>query len=103
MDALEKIMSDYKRHGSKSNRKEQVEKIRNFLEFNGLVHPKQIKNAHVIKFYKHLRAKNRSERTIYYYFLALKQLFSLLGRSEPPKPLITPLQNQKNRNQTENF
>lgn len=95
MDALEKIMSDYKRHGSKSNRKEQVEKIRNFFEFTGLVHPQQIKNAHVIKFYKHLRAKNRSERTVYYYFLALKQLFSLLGRSEPPKPLITPLQNEK--------
>lgn len=95
MDALEKIMSDYKRHGSKSNRYEQVEKIRNILIFNGLSHPHQLKNAHIIKFYKHLRAKKRSERTIYYYFLALQKLFSLLGRSEPPKPLFTPLQNEK--------
>lgn len=87
MDALEKIMSNYKRHGSKSNRREQVEKLRNVLEFNGLTNPHQLKNHHVIKFYKHLKANNRSERTIYYYFLALKQLFSAMGRTEPPKPL----------------
>jgi hypothetical protein len=89
MDALEKLMSGYKRHGGKSNRAEQVAKIRTAMQWLGITHPKQFTNHLVIKFYKHLRNEKRADKTIYNYYLSFKQLYQVLGRESVPLPGLT--------------
>jgi hypothetical protein len=88
MDALEKLMSDYKRRGGKANRREQVAKIRHAMNYLGLTHPAQFSNHHIIKWYKQLRSEAKAEKTIYNYYLAFRQLYDALGRARPPVPYI---------------
>lgn len=87
---LERIMNSYKRHGGKKNRREQVGKIRAacaFLE----VDPHNLGKNQINRFYEHLRASNRSLKTINNYYYAFAALYQELGRkSKPPRPTDTP-------------
>lgn len=86
---LERIMNTYKRHGGKRNRREQVGKIRAacaFLE----VDPHNLGKNQIKRFYEHLRASNRSIKTINNYYYAFASLYKELGRnSKPPRPTDT--------------
>jgi hypothetical protein len=87
MNKTDRLLSLYKRKGGKENRAEQVTRIKAVLRHAHVNDPYQLGNKQVIDFYKYLRSKNTSERTIYYYYLALRVLYELLGRKEPPKPI----------------
>lgn len=88
-DEIDSMASLYKRHGGKKNRSEQVAKIRRVLS-----HAKnkyQTKSVHemgarqIISFWKENRSL--SDRTLYAYWLALRELYSWLNRTgTPPKP-----------------
>ena len=89
MDEIEVLSSVYKRHGGKKNRRNQVAKIRKVFEYAKIEH--QIKSVHqlgskqIVSFYK--ANEKLSEKTMYAYWLALKELYNWLNRSgEPPKP-----------------
>ena len=86
MDKIDKLLNLYARKGGKANRREQIGRIRAVLDFSGITNPEQLGNKHIVSFYKHLREKKSSQRTQYYYWLALCVLYEVLGRKEPPKP-----------------
>lgn len=82
----DKLLSLYSRKGGKENRAEQVTRIKAVLRHANLSDPYQLGNRQIIAFYTHLRAKKASQRTIYYYYLAISTLYELLGRKKPPEP-----------------
>jgi hypothetical protein len=82
----DRLLSLYSRKGGKKNRAEQVTRIKAVLRHAHVSDPYQLGNKHVIDFYKYLRSKNTSERTIYYYYLSIINLYKILGRSKPPEP-----------------
>jgi hypothetical protein len=90
MNKTDRLLSLYSRKGGKENRAEQVTRIKSVLRHAKTKDPYQLGNKQVIDFYKYLRAKKTSERTIYYYYLALRVLFELMGRKEPPEPHYKP-------------
>jgi hypothetical protein len=87
MNKTDRLLSLYARRGGKENRAEQVTRIKAVLRHANISDPYQLGNKQIIAFYAHLRAKEAAPRTIYYYYLALRVLFDLMGRKEPPKPL----------------
>lgn len=82
----DRLLSLYSRKGGKENRKEQVTRIKSVLKHANISDPYQLGNKQIISFYGHLRAKEASPRTIYYYYLAICVLYELLGRGKPPEP-----------------
>jgi hypothetical protein len=88
MNKTDRLLSLYSRKGGKKNRKEQVTRIKSVLCHPKISDPYQLGNKQIIAFYKYLREKKTSERTMYYYYLAICVLYDLLGRKEPPKPFF---------------
>lgn len=86
MDKLDKLLNLYARKGGKANRKEQIGRVRHVMKVSGVLVPEQLGNRHIIEFWKSCRAKETSQRTQYYYWLALCVLYDALNRKEPPKP-----------------
>jgi hypothetical protein len=84
----DQLLSIYSRKGGKENRAEQVTRIKAVLRHSNISDPYQLGNKQIISFYKYLREKKTSERTIYYYYLAIGVLFKLMDRKEPPKPFF---------------
>lgn len=82
----DRLLSLYSRKGGKENRREQVTRIKAVLRHANLSDPYQLGNRQIIAFYTHLRAKKASQRTIYYYYLAITTLYELLGMGKPPEP-----------------
>lgn len=82
----DKLLSLYSRKGGKENRAEQVTRIKAVLRHANISDPYQLGNRQIIAFYGHLRDKEASPRTIYYYYLSISTLYELLGRGKPPEP-----------------
>ncbi|QCU89777.1 hypothetical protein [Thiomicrorhabdus sediminis] len=88
-DEIEILSKRYKSHGGKKNRRQQVKKIRRVFEFAKANHKTrsvyELGRKQIIDFYRHNR--DLSDKTLYAYWLALKQLYQFMGRlEEPPKP-----------------
>lgn len=85
------ILSDeYLRHGGKKWRRQQVKRLKKICSdiavTENIGHPAQIGKAHVHRYYR--RIENLTERTRYHHYLALCELWKMLGRhSYPPKPI----------------
>jgi hypothetical protein len=88
IDKLELLFSEYKRHGSKRNRAAQMQRVRAVMRHAGVYHPEQLGNRQVLDFFRYLFERGKSDRTQYYYWLALKVVWQLLKRPNmPPKPI----------------
>lgn len=88
-DEIEVLSRRYKAHGGKKNRKQQVKKIRRVYEFaKNKFKTRSVYELgwkQIVDFYR--ANQHLSERTLYAYWLALKQLYKWMERQgEPPKP-----------------
>jgi len=82
------LTHDFVRHGGKTNRRKQRERMLSFAKFaaaSGAPAMKEVGKKHVIAFYREHR--DRKESTKYAYHLAIRKLWKLAGKpSEPPTP-----------------
>ncbi len=82
------ITHDFVRHGGKANRRKQRERMLAFAKFaaaNGAPNMGEVGKKTALAFYKAHR--DQAARTKYAYFLAIRELWKLAGKTgEPPKP-----------------
>ena len=83
------LTHDFVRHGGKTNRRKQRERMLAFGAFAassmGARAMQEVGKKHVIAFYRTHR--DQAGRTKYAYFLAIRELWKLAGKpSEPPSP-----------------
>jgi len=82
------LTHDFVRHGGKTNRRKQRERMLAFGAFASGMGARamgEVGKKHVIAFYAAHR--NQAERTKYAYFLAIRELWKLTGKpNQPPAP-----------------
>lgn len=85
-DDLNFALLQHKKKGGKASRRRQVMRIEQFLKFfagRGIRAPEQTGRRHVFEWYEE---GNLSEATLRDRYYAVKLLWELLGRGDPPKP-----------------
>ena len=96
-EQINKYAHQYKRHGGKRNRQQQVMRIIKFLDWieaQGQVNSlNQLGKRHVILYWKHTR--DLSKQTRYGYWLAISILWNWIDK--PDKPPV-PFNNNNNNN-----
>lgn len=90
---IDKLAHQYKRHGGKRNRDQQVQRLKTgcrwIAHHHRLTHLDQIGRRQIIDFYSSHRA-TLTYKTLTGYFYAFMVLWGWLGRSsEPPRPYKT--------------
>ena len=87
-----RLMRPYCAKGSKANRTKQCQRalfaINDIFKHEPLVRDRleSLGRKHVIGFWRRNEAMNQTTRMNYWY--ALRTTFELLGKSDPPKPII---------------
>jgi len=91
-EQVHELMGQHVRRGSKSARREELQKLLRFVEWlvqtrSGVSAVDNIGRRHVYEFYEYLLLDGRSETTIYKYYLAISKLWTAMERrGRVPKP-----------------
>ena len=87
---FDRMMRGYRAKGSKTYRKKQYQRayfaLKDIFLHEALVHNRleSLGRNHIIGFWRRHQSDNQTTRMNYWY--ALKTVFELLGKPEPPKP-----------------
>lgn len=98
---LDRIMRGYRAKGGKAYRKKQYQRasfiLNDIFIHEPLVHDRleSLGRNHVIGFWRRHESDNQTTRMNYWY--AIKIVFKLLGKPEPPKPKNWKLINSKTK------
>ncbi len=81
---LDYLLTSWGRKGGKISRRRQIKRVRQFLDFcrtQGVRGPDQAGNRHAYEWYREVALAEATLRDRYY---AMRLLWTLLGRGDPP-------------------